>query len=195
MSLALNGYLAYDKWKQQKVTQPGPHVARVFIDGVNSAALEVVHKIAQAFSEMYSRPSVAETPEWKALIADQKKLPAVALRNQTVRFLTLQNFTASAYDGFKVVASSHTVADIGTLAPNSNVLIYYKDEDELSGGAVFYRVAGGDADERVPVPEVPRDSLELITKVSAGTLKSLGSLHETSDRLDNLLEILRRGAH
>jgi hypothetical protein len=195
VSLALNGYLAYDKWKQQKVAQPGPHVARVFIDGVNSAALEEVHKIAQAFSEMYSRPSVAETPDWKTLIADQKKLPAVALRNQTVRFLTLQNFTASAYEGVKVIASSHTVADIGTLAPNSSVLIYYKDEDELSGGTVFYRVAGGDADEHVPVPEVPRDRLELITKVSAGALKSLGSLHETSDRLDNLLEILRRGAN
>jgi hypothetical protein len=196
MSLGLNGYLAYDKWKQQKVAQPGPHIARVLIDGVNSAVLEEVHKIAQAFSEMYSRPSVAETPDWKALIADQKRLPAVALKNQTVQFLTLQNFTASAYERVKVVVgSSHTIADIGTLGPNSTVLVYYKDEDGLSGGTVFYRLAGSDADEHVPVPEVPRDSLELITKVSAGTLQSLGSLPETSDHLDNLMEILLRGAN
>jgi hypothetical protein len=196
VSLALNGYLAWDKWKQEKVAQPGPHVARVFIDGVSSAALEEVHKTAHAFSEMYSRPRIAETPEWTALVADQKKLPPIALRNQTIRFLTLQNFTPSSYEAVKVVvAPAHTVADIGTLGPNSTVLVYYKDENSLSGGTVSYRVAGSERDEQTPVPEVPRDSLELITKVSAGGLRSLGALHESNDRLDNVLEILRRGAN
>jgi|ERR1019366_6790953 hypothetical protein len=195
ISLALNGYLAYDKSQQGKIAQPGPHVARVYMDGANSAALEEVHKTAQAFSELYTRPSIAETPDWIALVADQKKLPPIALRGQTIRFLTLQNFTSSAYEAVKVTAPSHTIADIGTVPPNSTVMVYYKDENSLSGAEVYYRVSGSDIIQQFPVPRVPRDSVELITKVSTRGLRSLGSVHEANDRLDNLLDILGRGAN
>jgi hypothetical protein len=195
ISLALNGYLAYDKWKQEKVAQPGPNVARVFIDGANSAALEEMHKTAQAFSEMYSHPSIAATPDWTTLIAEQKKLPPIALRNQTIRFLTIQNFTSSAYEAVKVAVPSRTIADIGTLAPSTTVMVYYNSEAALSEAEVLYRVAGSNAIEHFSVPQAPRDSVELITKISTGGLRSLGSLHEPSDRLDNLLEILGRGAN
>jgi hypothetical protein len=195
ISLALNGYLAYDKWQQERIAQPGPHVARVYMDGVNSAALEEVHKTAQAFSELYTHPSIANTPDWNALVVDQKKLPPIALRSQTIRFLTLQNFTPAAYETVKVVAPSRVIADIGTLPPNSTVMVYYKDEDALADAEMYYRVAGSDAIQRFLIPPVPRDSVERITKVSTRGLKSLGSIHETSDRLDNLLEILGRGAN
>jgi hypothetical protein len=195
ISLALNGYLAYDKSQQERIAQPGPHVARVYMDGANSAALEEVHKTAQAFSELYTHPSIANTPDWTTLVMDQKKLPPIALRSQTVRFLTLQNFTSSAYEAVRVAAPSRKLADIGTLPPNSTVIVYYKDEDALSGADVYYRVAGSDTIQQFPIPPVPRDSVELITKVSPAGLKVLGSLHEASDRLDNLLEILGRGAN
>ena len=165
------------------------------MDGANSAALEEVHKTAQAFSELYTHPSIANTPDWTTLVMDQKKLPPIALRSQTVRFLTLQNFTSSAYEAVRVAAPSRKLADIGTLPPNSTVIVYYKDEDALSGADVYYRVAGSDTIQQFPIPPVPRDSVELITKVSPAGLKVLGSLHEASDRLDNLLEILGRGAN
>ena len=162
--------MAYDKLVQKITSQPGPHLARVLIDGANSAALEEVHKTAQAFSEMSSRPSIANTPDWLSLVAGPKNTSAyIALRNQTIRFLTVQNFTASAYERVKISSPSKTIADIGTLPPNSTILVYYNNEDALTGGKIYYRVSGSTASGQGSLPEVP-NFVELITKVSSGGL-------------------------
>jgi hypothetical protein len=195
ISLLLNLYLAYDKYTQEKIAQPGPQIARASIDGQGGSALAELKRLADAFSAQYPKPSIAQTPAWISLINEQKKLPPVALRNQVIWFLTIQNFTSTPYQGVAVLTSSGKIADVGLLAPNSTILVFYKDETMLAGGKVSYRVAGTTDDLSVPVPGPPRDAIETISNISKRGLQSLGSVPDASDRLKNLLDILNRGAN
>ena len=195
ISLLLNIYLAYDKFAQEKIAQPGPHIARASIDGRGGAALVELRRLADAFSAQFPKPAIAQTPGWISFIDEQKKLPPIALRNQVIRFLTVQNFTSTAYEGLTVFTSSGKIADVGLLAPNSTILVFYKDESMLANGKVSYRLAGTKDDLSVPVPEPPRDAVETISNISKRGLQSLGSVPDASDRLNNLLEILNRGAN
>ncbi|MEK9285309.1 hypothetical protein MTR72_37845 [Bradyrhizobium sp. ISRA442] len=195
ISLLLNFYLAYDKLTQEKIAQPGPHIARASIDGRGGAALVELKRLADAFSTQFSKPSIAQTPGWISFIDEQKKLPPIALRNQVIRFLTVQNFTSTAYEGLTVLTSSGKIADVGLLAPNSTILVFYKDESMLADGKVSYRLAGTKDDVSLPVPPPPRDAIEIISNISKRGLQSLGSVPDASDRLNNLLEILNRGAN
>jgi hypothetical protein len=194
-SLVLNVWLAFDKDTQEKIAQPGPHIARASIDGQGGAALEELKRLANAFSTQYSNPRIVQTPAWTALIQEQKILPPVALRNQIIRFLTVQNFTSTPYDGVAVTNSSGKIADVGLLAPNSTILVFYKDESVLADGKVTYRLAGTKDELSVAIPAPPRDAVETISHISKGGLKAVGSVPDESDRVKNLLEILNRGAN
>ncbi|MGK7871628.1 hypothetical protein [Falsiroseomonas sp. E2-1-a20] len=192
VSLSINGLLAYQKFNQDAVAQPGPHIARVVMNGLDAAALQELSRSTDILTTTFGKSVFLNTPSWTAFREEQRRLPPIALRNQEVRFLLLQNLTASAYEKVSLRNGDSLIADVGTVHPDSSVLLYYAGETSVESARLTYVVKGSSAENQLAIPRQPRDSVEFTTRLSGVSISRFGSLPDKTDRLNSLLEILER---
>jgi hypothetical protein len=146
LSFLLNVYLIYDKLTQRAIEQPGPHVFRVWMSGFDTSLAQSLSDNEKQILESFGKPRFALTPEWNRLKDELSTLPPIRLRQETYKFLVLQNTTNFTYTGVKVLNGISTLADIGSLEPNITTFLYYHDEGVLASAKVKYRIRGDNSE-------------------------------------------------
>lgn len=194
ISLLLNAYLVWDKVQHKPIAQPGPQISRLAMSGLSTNIVRALADKGELIANEFPKPRFVRTPAWEALISDLETLPPIRLRGQTYRFLVIQNRTASTYEdvSLRIGEEEESIADVGVLDGNSSLLVYYATEESIEQAEVTYRVRGASSGGKVAVPPRPRDSIEFLSEISEGDLRRFGDLEGNSERLNELINALRR---
>jgi hypothetical protein len=191
VSFLLNCYLVYDKFHEKEISQPGPVIYRIAMTGLQTSVFSILSS-SDAFKSNIPHPWFAETAIWKQIRQAGAGKDPIVLRDESYRFLALQNVTKSAYSPITLRPSAGAPLQLGTLNPDSTVLIAYDKDEEIDNANISFKVMGDSSDRTVTVPPKSANGVELLAGVSAGLIEKFGSLQGKDDRLDGLIRALPR---
>lgn len=190
-SIVLNVYLATRQATVERIAQPGPHIGRLMMTGLAARTLnEVVRRSPDVLTNSLGRVGFVATEEWTTLLTAD--LPAVALNNQELRFLSIENLTDNLYESVSISVGTEVLASLGAVRPHTTALVFYSNEAALTGAQVNYTVAGTIDVRTEDIQALAGDAIELLTgDLGVGTtVRLLSTIPASNDPLRSLLNIL-----